>query len=108
MGPERRWHLGFGLGAFLEWSAAHDLVVHLLDTPHGIRRDRVRQRNREKGATFPMEVPAAFFELASEHWEPMDPTECEIYDVRQSPGIQGPLLTDRDTKAPTPLHAPDT
>ncbi|PJL74942.1 hypothetical protein B9Y88_19190 [Stenotrophomonas maltophilia] len=62
--------------------AAHNLVVHLLDTPHDIRRDRVRERNREKGTTFPMEVPAAFLELASEHWEPMDPTECEIYDVR--------------------------
>lgn len=62
--------------------AGYDLVVYLLDTPRDIRRDRVRQRNREKGATFSMEVPDAFFEVASDHWEPMDQTEREIYDVR--------------------------
>lgn len=62
--------------------AGYDLGVYLLDAPRDIRRDRVRQRNREKGATFSMEVPDAFFELASDHWEPMDETECEIYDVQ--------------------------
>lgn len=62
--------------------AGYDLAVYLLDAPRDVRRDRVRQRNREKGPTFSMDVPDAFFELASDHWEPMDQTECEIYDVQ--------------------------
>lgn len=62
--------------------AGYDLAVYLLDAPREVRRDRVRQRNREKGATFSMDVPDAFFELASDHWEPMDQTECELYDVQ--------------------------
>lgn len=65
--------------------AGYDLVVYLLDAPRDVRRDRVRQRNREKGATFSMEVSDAFFELASDHWEPMDQIECEIYDVQIIP-----------------------
>lgn len=62
--------------------AGYDLAVYLLDAPRDVRRDRVRKRNLEKGATFSMDVPDAFFELASDHWEPMDQTECEIYDVQ--------------------------
>jgi predicted kinase len=62
--------------------AGYDLAVYLLDAPRDVRRDRVRKRNREKGATFAMEVPDAFFEMASDHWEPMDDIEREIYDVR--------------------------
>jgi predicted kinase len=62
--------------------AGYDLAVYLLDAPRDVRWDRVRKRNLEKGATFAMEVPDAFFEMASDHWEPMDEIECEIYDVQ--------------------------
>ncbi|WP_430390160.1 AAA family ATPase [Dyella sp. 20L07] len=62
--------------------AGYELVVYLLDAPRDVRRDRVRKRNLEKGATFAMEVPEAFFEMASDHWEPMDDIEREIYEVR--------------------------
>ncbi|WP_238379848.1 MULTISPECIES: AAA family ATPase [Stenotrophomonas] len=72
--------------------AGYDLVVYLLDAPRDVRRDRVRQRNREKGVTFSMEVSDAFFELASDHWEPMDQTECEIYDVQIVPWETGSVF----------------
>lgn len=50
--------------------AAVGLEVYLVDAPRELRRQRVAQRNRERGETFSMEVPPAFFELASDRWEP--------------------------------------
>lgn len=60
----------------------HPLKIYVLDASRDIRRERVRTRNREKGATFAMEVPDAFFEMASDRWEPFDDMEQELYDVR--------------------------
>ncbi|NMV36417.1 AAA family ATPase [Ralstonia insidiosa] len=60
----------------------YPLTIHVLDAPRDVRRERVRTRNREKGATFAMEVPDAFFEMASDRWEPLDDLELELYDVR--------------------------
>lgn len=60
----------------------HPLTIYVLDAPRDVRRERVRTRNREKGATFAMEVPDAFFEMASDRWEPLDDMELELYDVR--------------------------
>ena len=51
------------------------LVVYILDAPHSERRERVRRRNLEKGATFSMVVPDHIFEIASRLWEP--PDDCE-------------------------------
>ncbi|MEM9453593.1 MAG: ATP-binding protein [Myxococcota bacterium] len=56
-------------------AAALDLTVYVVDAPRDVRRQRVRQRNREQGETFSMEVPDDFFELASDLWEP--PTDDE-------------------------------
>jgi hypothetical protein len=47
-----------------------------------VRRERVMERNRARGSTFSMVVPPAIFELASDLWEPLDPSECEGRDVR--------------------------
>ncbi|MCP3143880.1 AAA family ATPase [Pyxidicoccus xibeiensis] len=58
------------------------LTIYVLDAPRDVRRERVLQRNREKGETFSMEVPLAFFELASDRWEPLDEVECDGRDVR--------------------------
>lgn len=55
--------------------AGHTLVIYLVDAPREVRRARVEQRNRERGPTFSMEVPPAFFELASDLWEPPDDDE---------------------------------
>lgn len=58
------------------------LTLYVLDAPREVRRRRVQQRNREKGETFSMEVPLAFFEMASDRWEPPDEVECSGRDVR--------------------------
>lgn len=56
--------------------SGHELLVYVLDTPRDVRRERVRQRNLEKGATFLMEVPDEVFEMASNMWEEPDDVEC--------------------------------
>jgi predicted kinase len=55
--------------------AAIGLEVYLVDAPRELRRQRVARRNRERGETFAMEVPPAFFELASDCWEPPEDHE---------------------------------
>lgn len=62
--------------------AGHNLTIYVLDAPRDVRRERVRARNRERGATFAMEVPDAFFEMASDRWEPLDERELEQYTVQ--------------------------
>ena len=62
--------------------AGYELTIYLLDAPREVRRERVRQRNKDKGPTFAMEVPEAFFELASDCWEPFGEVERERWDVR--------------------------
>lgn len=58
--------------------AGHMLSVHLVDAPRDVRHERVARRNVEKGATFSMEVPMPFFEMASDMWQP--PDEDEVRD----------------------------
>lgn len=57
---------------------AVDMRVYLVDAPREVRRARVLQRNRDKGATHSMDVPPEIFELASDMWEA--PSEQEIED----------------------------
>lgn len=49
---------GTGLGA--------DVYVHYLDVPVEIRRERVKKRNAEKGATFSFEVTDEMFDYAEQ------------------------------------------
>ena len=58
-----------------------ELVVHVLDAPLDVRRERVRRRNAEKGSTFAMVVPDHVFEMASQLWEAPDDDECSEYPV---------------------------
>ncbi|KAB2897948.1 MAG: ATP-binding protein [Kofleriaceae bacterium] len=62
--------------AFYAQARAEDVDVRILlvDAPRDVRRDRVAARN-QSGAPFTQIVPPAFFELASDAWEP--PTESE-------------------------------
>ena len=62
--------------------AGFELVVHVVDADREVRRERVRQRNRQRGETFAVEVPDDFFELASDMWQAPDDAECEGRDVR--------------------------
>jgi len=56
---------------FYGWvdGAGCELTIYLLDAPREVRRERVMQRNRDRGPSFAMEVPEALFELASDCWE---------------------------------------
>jgi uncharacterized glyoxalase superfamily protein PhnB/predicted kinase len=56
-------------------AAGLPLSVHILEAPRDVRRARVEQRNRSGGPTFSMLVPPEVFELASDLWEPVDPSE---------------------------------
>jgi predicted kinase len=58
-----------------------EVVVHVLDAPLEVRRERVRRRNVDKGSTFAMVVPDHVFELASRLWEAPDDDECSEYVV---------------------------
>ncbi len=69
--------------------AGFGLTVYVLDAPRELRRERVLRRNRERGETFSMEVPPAFFELASDLWEPPAEDERRERDVRFPPGAEG-------------------
>ncbi len=58
-----------------------DLLVHVLDAPLEVRRERVQRRNREGGPTFFMNVPDPVFDLASRLWEPPDEDECDEFRI---------------------------
>lgn len=60
----------------------HRLTIHLLDAERDIRRERVAQRNRQRGDTFSMVVPPHIFELASDMWEAPDEDELRGREVR--------------------------
>ena len=66
--------------------AGLSLLVYVIDAPRELRRERVMQRNRERGETFSVEVPLPFFELASDLWEPPDEAEREARQV-SFPGL---------------------
>lgn len=59
-----------------------DLSIHVLDAPREVRRERVMRRNEERGPTFAQIVPPAFFELASDMWEPPDEQETAERHIR--------------------------
>jgi predicted kinase len=58
-------------------------VVHLLDAPRDIRRERVEKRNRSSRA-FTQIVPLEFFESASDAWEPPRASERETYPIEEA------------------------
>lgn len=66
----------------------HTLVLHVLDAAIDIRRERVRKRNAEKGATFSMVAPDHIFEMANKLWEMPDEIECEEFKVQFIESLQ--------------------
>ena len=54
-----------------------EVKIYVLDAPRDLRRERVKQRNIEKGSTFSMEVPQDIFEMASDMWQAPDEQEIE-------------------------------
>ena len=75
---QRQGRLAFGRQVQAE---GYELVVHVLDAPLEVRRERVQRRNDEKGATFAMVVPDHVFEMASRLWEAPDDVERSEYAV---------------------------
>ncbi len=63
-------------------AAGFTSIVYVIDAPREVRRERVRERNRQKGSTFSMEVPDHFFEIASDMWEPPDEFERAEREIR--------------------------
>jgi len=53
----------------------HNLLVYWLDVAEATRRQRVKQRNSEQGATFKMEVSDEVFAMANAAWEAPDDEE---------------------------------
>lgn len=74
--------LGFGDIAsrqyYRDWAAAHgaDVSLHFLDVPAEERRNRVRNRNREKGPTFAFEVTDQMFDYIEAMFVP--PSDEEL------------------------------
>jgi predicted kinase len=62
--------------------ADFELVVYVLETPEALRRQRVRERNRQKGGTFKMEVSDEIFEIANHAWEAPDASECRARSIQ--------------------------
>ena len=63
-------------------AAGYELTVYVVEAPRDLRRERVEQRNQERGPTFSMVVPPQVFEMASDMWEPPERGECRGRDVR--------------------------
>jgi predicted kinase len=59
----------------------HELKIYVLDAPREVRRARVRDRNRRRGATFQMEVPEEIFDLADRAWQAPGAQECRERNI---------------------------
>ena len=62
-------------------ASGYQLKVYVLDAPKEVRRQRIQDRNRERGSTFQMEVSDEVFELASNMWQEPDDAESTERDI---------------------------
>jgi predicted kinase len=63
-------------------AGGYELKVYVMDAPKEVRRQRVRDRNQEKGSTFKMEVSDEIFELANSAWQEPDEIECREREIQ--------------------------
>ena len=59
----------------------YELRVYLIDAPLEVRRQRVRERNRQKSETYKMEVSDEVFDLANGFWQAPSETECRERNI---------------------------
>jgi predicted kinase len=77
--------------AFYQMVRAHDreLRIYLIDAPRDVRRERVAERN-QRAEPFTQIVPPAFFENASDAWEPPSEAECTAWKLIDATTACGP------------------
>ena len=63
-------------------AAGYSFKIYVLDAARETRRERVIERNQQRGETFSMEVPEHFFEMASDMWEAPDELESAKRDIQ--------------------------
>ena len=63
-------------------AAEYPFTVHVIEASREVRRARVRARNKTRGATYSMDVPDGFFELASDMWQRPGDEECVGRDIQ--------------------------
>ncbi|MEQ1596549.1 MAG: ATP-binding protein [Casimicrobium sp.] len=71
--------------------AGIELKIYILEASRETRRERVKRRNVERGATFSMVVPEPIFEIASDMWQSPDETEISenwVEIISTEPGHQ--------------------
>lgn len=55
------------------------LALHVVEAPADVRWQRVAARNRERGATFALEVTRGMFDFVEGMWEPPDDEELQAH-----------------------------
>lgn len=63
--------------------AALRVALHVVEAPAALRWQRVEARNRERGATFTIEVTRAMFDFVEGMWEPPDTAELAEHGGRR-------------------------
>ena len=63
------------------WAADIAVQVRVLEASRETRRERVKRRNEEQGATFAMVVSDAIFEMASDLWQRPDEAELAAHAI---------------------------
>lgn len=59
--------------------AGLELALHVVEAPADVRWQRVEARNRERGATFELEVTRGMFDFVEGMWEPPDDEELQAH-----------------------------
>ena len=62
--------------------AGYAVEVYVLEASTEVRRERVKQRNQQKGDTYFMDVPTKYFDLANDMWESPDSIESSVQNIQ--------------------------
>lgn len=58
-----------------------NMKIYVINAQKDLRKERVLQRNMEKGETYSAEIPENIFEMANSMWEPIDEAECRDFEI---------------------------
>ena len=74
--------------------AGLSLRLHVVEAPADVRWQRVEARNRERGATFSMEVTREMFDFVERMWQPPDDAELRRHAGRVHDGARARQASD--------------